>query len=227
MTVVTFEPFVPIDALVAPRQRFQCMPLAAVLNAGTCVLKQRKALVSDEPGVKPPPCLDCADGRRVQARIDSSLRELRDLRGETAEIASTTKSTESTKGESQEERIVEASTPANTNGTARCAEPGCEMPAGSVRKNTPPECAGYCMVHRKKKMDHNRFSKEGRAAKAARNASERPKSLPGPKTVAPPVDLTTPSVLAELHAVCVDAGQHRLAVIVGTALAASVRGGKS
>lgn len=223
MTVATLETVVPIDALIAPRQRFQCVPLAAVLSAGTCVLKQRKALVSNEPGVEPPPCLDCADGRRVQARIDSSLRALRDLRGETADTTGTTittKNTKVTKEESQEKRIVEVSTPANTNGTARCAQPGCELPAGNARKNTPPDLAGYCLAHRKKKMDQKRFSKEGRAAKAV-----RPKRSPDPKNVAA-LDLMHPLVLAKLYAMCASTGYTDLALAVGTALAAAVRGGK-
>jgi hypothetical protein len=211
MTVAA-DDLVPIEALRAHRERFRCIPLVTVLTAGACLLRQRQAQARqdslDEPFATPPPCLDCADGRRVRERLDAVRQEI---------------------------LIVKDVSPANTDAASRCTEPGCDRSPGGVRSNTPAELVGYCVFHRKKKMDQKRWSASGKKAareKAKRNVSKKSKSSPAPTPVpsvsAPsPTAFATPSLLAELHALCVSAGRTDLALQVGTALAESVRGGKS
>lgn len=201
---------VPLDALTTPRERFRCVPLVAVMAAGTCVLKQRRAQVEHDsgswPGAEPPPCLNCIDGKRVQERLDDIAEQV---------------------PESQEPPVVQKVTPSDAQ--THCAEPGCKNPQGNVRKDTPAAFVKYCVYHRKKQRNHDRYSREDRtktrkpkaegrvvAKKTARKA-EKPASKP-------PAASLSPAMLAELHQMCVDAKRYELACHIGTSLAAAVRG---
>jgi hypothetical protein len=232
---------VPIERITDRLQRMRCAPYSIEMDAGACVRNYESVCSPDAtPDLKRrrSTCLTCVDGQRIREQ----LQVQKALNAATSKAASKRESDKKAAKSSRanDSVILNSSPPAEPereqpvakhepkpSGQPRCQEPGCKKPRGGIRKNTPMEFVGYCLVHRKIKSDSKRHHQKLRQKKRSkRNDSTSSKSSPAPKSVATQQDslsLANASVLAELHNVCVNAQRYDLAVVVGNALATSVR----
>lgn len=183
---------VPIESLTGHRDRFQCLPLDAVLTAGSCVIRQRQAGKFRSFSSK---CWNCADGRQVQTHMDAL----------NTEKLLETVTPENTNGIAHCDELGCLNPPGKVRSTT---------PPDLVRY-----CVAH---RKKKLDAKRWSREARIARKASKgNHSATLNSSPGASPM-PPLSLTNPAVLADLYDICLNVGRHDLALSIGGALAEAI-----